>query len=131
VIVVVFFLFVILALVFVLLIFRVVDFGRLEDGLGKRFAKQIAFAAHPQALDRIVVDLGHRYRVTAGFQDNNIAWLQFHDHLSTLNDAADRLATSHDRPITAGSCGTIELGIVTSLTIRRFCDKELPGRFIE
>src|SRR5258708_4505881 len=55
VIVVVFILFVVFGLVFVLILFirfvlRFVDFVSFEDCLRQRFAKQIAFAAHPQTL---------------------------------------------------------------------------------
>jgi hypothetical protein len=54
------------------------DFGKLQNGQGQRFAEQVAFSAHPQARDGIVVDFHHRNRMTAGFQDDNIAWFQIH-----------------------------------------------------
>ncbi|QOZ28220.1 hypothetical protein XH93_34890 [Bradyrhizobium sp. CCBAU 51753] len=38
--------------------------------------------------------------MTAGLQDDNIAWLQFHDLPSALDDAAGRLASGDDSPIT-------------------------------
>ena len=59
--------------------FRIVDFGRFQHDKRKRFAKQIAVVTHPHALDRVVVDFHHCHRVTAGFQNDNIAWFQFHD----------------------------------------------------
>jgi len=71
----------VLAVVFLFFVdlFLSFDFGKLQNGQGKRFAEQVAFSAHPQAGDGIVVYLHHRDRMTAGFQDDNIAWFQIHD----------------------------------------------------
>jgi fatty acid desaturase len=83
----VFVLVVILFLFFIVFVFffGIVEFGGFEDYERKRFAKQIAVVTHPHALDRVVVDFHHRYRVTAGFQNDNIAWFQFHDFPSAAN----------------------------------------------
>ncbi|QOZ32015.1 hypothetical protein XH92_10170 [Bradyrhizobium sp. CCBAU 53421] len=41
--------------------------------------------------------------MAAGFQHDDIAWFQFHDFPSALDDADGRLATSDDSQITAGA----------------------------
>ena len=70
---------VVFGFVLILFVLRIVHFGKFEHDFWQRFAKQIALAAHPQALRRVVVDFRHGNRVTAGFQNDNIAWFQFHD----------------------------------------------------
>ncbi len=52
--------------------------GEFEDGERQRFAKQAAFAAHPQAGDGVFVHFRHRQRVTAGLQRDNVARFQVH-----------------------------------------------------
>ena len=62
------FVFVLVVLVFFVVFFviRIFDFGKFQYGQRKRFAKQIAFSAHPQARDGIIVYFHHRDRMTAG-----------------------------------------------------------------
>jgi hypothetical protein len=83
------------------LVIRIVDSGQFEYGHGKRFAKQIAFFAHPQAYDGLIVHLCHRNRMASGFQNDDIAWFQFHDLSSARIDADRSIPICHDRPITA------------------------------
>ncbi|PAY07609.1 hypothetical protein CK489_17905 [Bradyrhizobium sp. UFLA03-84] len=42
--------------------------------------------------------------MAAGFQHDDIAWFQFHDLPSALDDADGKLATGDDSQITAGDC---------------------------
>jgi hypothetical protein len=51
----------------VFILVRIAGVRHFEDGQRKGFAKQVAFAAHPQAYDRVFVHFRHRERMTAGF----------------------------------------------------------------
>src|ERR1700739_403366 len=73
------FFFVVVLIFFVFFVIRIFDFGEFQRSQRKRFAEQIAFAAHPQARDGVVVHFGHSHRMTAGLQNDNIAWFQIHD----------------------------------------------------
>jgi hypothetical protein len=71
--------FVVILFLVVFLVIRIVDLSHFEDGKGKGFAKQIAFVAHPQANDGVIVHFRHRKRMAAGFQDNDVAWFHIHN----------------------------------------------------
>jgi hypothetical protein len=88
---------------FVFLAVRILDFGKFEDGQRKGFAKKIAFVAHPEAHDGVVVYLGNRHRMPPGFQNDNIARFQIHDlfppNRSTQLAFYRSVMTGRSRPI--------------------------------
>jgi hypothetical protein len=96
---------VLFVIVFVIAFFAIgiLDFGKFEDGQRKDFAKQIAFIAHPEAHDGVVVYLGNRHRMTPELQNDNIARLQIHDlfppNRSTQLALYRSVMTGRSRPI--------------------------------
>jgi hypothetical protein len=76
---VVIFVLVFFLVVLVFFVIRILDFGEFQCGQGKRFTEQVAFSAHPQARNSVFAYFRHRHQMTAGLQNDNIAWFQIHD----------------------------------------------------
>ena len=73
--------------------------GELKHGQWQRLAKKIAFIAHPHARNLVVLDFHHAKWMAAGFQNDDVAWLQIHDYSLVLHDTIRTLAIGHDKLI--------------------------------
>jgi hypothetical protein len=85
------FVFVVIVFVFFVVFLFVVRIvlGEFKHGQWQRLAKEIAFIAHPHARDFAVVDFHDAQWMAAGFQNDDVAWLQIHDYSS---DCTTRIA---------------------------------------